>query len=171
MTSTKTMDTPQKSQSPGSLQRRNSSSNKQLLSTTPQARLLTTDQLLGSSQPTQSTLGLPVDHQQHQVSHCRHFAIRGKQATCLKQPPKQQEGNYVVFSIQAAPPLSASKAFTCKSNLNSPPPSLVCLTMRLFLFPLLFATLFPTSPFPPSPAQLLFCHHHWNCFQSCWLLP
>lgn len=43
--------------------------------------------------------------------------------------------------------------------------------MRLFLFPLLFATLFPTSPFPPSPAQLLFCHHPWNCFQSCWLLP
>lgn len=114
----------------------------------------------------QSIQSLPV-----QVSHCRHFAIRGKQATCLKQPPKHQEGSYVVFSIQAETSLRASNMLTYKSRLNCHPPSLLPLTMRLFLFLLFFVSLFPTSLLPLSAAQLLFCHHHWNCFQSCWLLP
>lgn len=55
---------------------------------------------------------------------------------------------------------------TYKSSLISPPLSLLPLTMSLFLFPLIFASLFPTSPLPHSTAQLLFCHH-----QSCCLLP
>lgn len=67
---------PRKSQPPASLQSRNSSSKKQLLPPLPGqgSSLLTWS--WACSQHTQSTQGLPADPLQHQVSHCRPFAIR-----------------------------------------------------------------------------------------------